>query len=174
MKPSLLENSNVLFTGVTGLIGGEIFRRLANAHEGRLWTLIRPTAERTIGERLVQRLQRSGESGSCAENVSPISGDIQKPDTDLSEDDREDILSDVDVIFHNAADTSFASHRDTAKTNIASVTHLIDLAKRCRRNPLIIYMSTAANAGSVNGRVTVPTTVPPPGRHAQAPKKHEL
>src|SRR5436190_230682 len=114
-----LRNSNVLITGVTGLIGGEIFRRLlTRVGGGYIWPLVRPTAEQTISERLVHRLGRSDDSRDIPVNVSPVAGDVQKPNWGLSRADLDEISSDVNLIIHNAADTSFVSHRDTSRTNI--------------------------------------------------------
>ena len=153
MQHHLTPASNVLLTGVTGLIGGEVFRRLlAGGHGGRVWTLVRPTADQCPAERLLTRLARSGnDAAPLPESVSPVAGDILRPDWGLSAADRDAIAGSVDVIVHNAADTSFATHRDTAKTNVEGVRRLIDFARTCRRNPLIVYMSSASNVGRVTG-----------------------
>jgi nucleoside-diphosphate-sugar epimerase len=138
---------------VTGLIGGELFRRLVDrGHTGRVWTLIRHTAQSSPYERLQNRLARGGDSGVLDTNTTAVAGDILHPDWGLSPADREEIADSVDVIIHNAADTSFAVHRNTAATNVEGVRRLIALARGCRRNPLIVYMSTASNVGRVTGQ----------------------
>lgn len=152
MQHCMTQDSNVLVTGMTGLIGGEIVRRFAtHDHCGKIWALIRPTSDRTPAERLRDRFARSGEQPSHCD-VAAVAGDILKPDWGLSPTDRVDIASSVDIIIHNAADTSFAAHRNTAKTNVEGVRRLIEFARTCRRNPLIVYMSTASNVGQVTGR----------------------
>lgn len=153
MRHGMTPESNVLITGVTGLIGGEILRRLeAKGHRGKVWALIRPTADRDPAERLRERLQRSGDDGETDRQIIPVGGDILRADWGLSPADRDEIAASVDVIVHNAADTSFAAHRDTAKTNIEGVRRLIDFARTCRRDPLVAYMSTASNVGRATGR----------------------
>ena len=153
MRNNLTPRSNILITGVTGLIGGEVFRRLlGRGHEGAIWALVRPTADRGPDERVRDRLSRSGDRGLPNSKVSPVAGDILDPGWGLSAADRDAIAPDVDLIIHNAADTSFAAHRNTARTNVESVRHLIDFARTCRRRPLIAYMSTASNVGEVNGK----------------------
>jgi nucleoside-diphosphate-sugar epimerase len=141
---------NVLVTGVTGLIGGEVYRRLlAGGHCGRAWALIRSRDGKGPQERLAERFRRSGEEPPATARA--IEGDVLLPGWGLSPSDASEVLGSVAVIFHNAADTSFATHHDTARTNIEGVRHLIDLARSCARPPLIVYMSTASNVGDVSG-----------------------
>ncbi|MDB5308083.1 MAG: lgrD 1 [Gemmataceae bacterium] len=149
----LTGDSNVLITGVTGLIGGEILRRLTGRpRNGRVWALVRPLEGRAPADRLRDRLARSGDDGSSVcESVAPVAGDVLDADWGLSTPVRDEIVADVDVIIHNAADTSFAARRDTTRTNVGSVRRLIEFARACRRPPLIAYMSTASNAGRVSG-----------------------
>lgn len=152
MRTPMTPESNVLVTGVTGLIGGEVFRRLiARGHRGKVWALVRPTADRTPTARLRERLVRSGDAPT-EECGTAVAGDILRPDWGLAPEVRDEIAASVDVIVHNAADTSFAAHRDTAKTNVEGVRRLIDFTRTCRRKPLIAYMSTASNVGRVMGR----------------------
>jgi nucleoside-diphosphate-sugar epimerase len=82
----------------------------------------------------------------------PVTGDITQPDWGLSSANRDEIAESADFIIHNAADTSFAAHRETAKTNVEGVRRLIEFARTCRRNPLVVYMSTASNVGRVTGQ----------------------
>ncbi len=151
MRYSMTRWSNVLITGVTGLIGGEILRGLAaRGHRGKVWALVRPTEQHTPEERLRERLRRSDDfSEGCSRAVA---GDILRPDWGLTGAEYDEITDSVDVIIHNAADTSFAAHRNTSTTNVEGVRRLIDFARACRRNPLIAYMSTASNVGRVSGR----------------------
>lgn len=152
MDAVLHSQTSVLVTGVTGLIGGEIMRRLSSRiGQGNIWPLIRPTEGRTISERLVQRLMRSGEDGHCAVNIHPLAGDILQPNWGLDAEDLRNVVRSAELIIHNAADTSFAAHRHPGMTNIESVRQLINLARQCERVPLLVYMSTAANVGKVKG-----------------------
>jgi nucleoside-diphosphate-sugar epimerase len=151
MDRSLDASSNVLITGVTGLIGGEVFRHLARVTRGTIWPLIRPQAESGPTARLVRRLRRSGDRSRIAPNVRGLAGDILESDWALDQADLGEVERDVDVIIHIAAETSFSPEKEVARTNVTGVEHLIRLAKRCRRTPLVVYMSTASNVGDVTG-----------------------
>jgi nucleoside-diphosphate-sugar epimerase len=167
MDRILTTDSNVLITGVTGLIGGELFRRLeTRVSTGAIWPLIRPTAEHGPDQRLRDRMARSGHDGEIAPNVRAIPGDISRPGWDMSPEDLEEIRRDVDIIIHNAADTSFDAKSDPGKTNVEGVRRLIDLARSCERTPMIVYMSTASNVGEAAGRcVTEDEGCRPENRH---------
>jgi thioester reductase-like protein len=144
--------SHVLISGVTGLIGGELLRRLTpTVTSGTIWPLIRPTADRDPEERLRQRLERSGDRREIPANVRCVPGDMLDVDWGMDQDDLTTVTENVDIIIHNAADTSFAADRDPTATNVEGVERLIALARKCRRAPLILYMSTASNVGDVVG-----------------------
>lgn len=145
-------NSNVLVSGVTGLIGGEILRALESLPTGRLWGLIRPRSEQTAQERWQHRLQRSGESLEAAldSRVVALSGDVTARDWGLENDQIDAVARDVDIIIHSAADTSFLHRTAVEDTNIQGTRNLIRLALRCRRQPLIVYISTATNVGKAS------------------------
>jgi nucleoside-diphosphate-sugar epimerase len=148
MEHVLSPTSRVLLTGATGLIGGEILRRL-DGQCARVWTLVRPRDGVGPAERLTARYSRSGEPFGPGPAVEPVVGDVSAPDWGLNPADRDRILANVDIIIHNAADTSFAAHRDTGKTNIESINRLIDLARSFPRPPFIVYMGTATSVGKV-------------------------
>ncbi|HJZ59331.1 MAG TPA: SDR family oxidoreductase [Gemmataceae bacterium] len=153
MRPRLTPDGNVLITGLTGLIGGELFRTLAaRGHAGNVWALVRPTVGRDPDARVRERLARSGDRGPPGCRLTPVAGDILEPHWGLSRADRDEIAAGVDVIVHSAADTSFAARPGVARTNVEGVRRLIEFARSCRRNPLVVYLSTASNVGRVAGR----------------------
>jgi len=151
MNPVLSPASRVLLTGATGLIGGEILRRL-DGHCARAWAVVRPRDGLQPADRLAARYCRSGNSFGPGSTVEAVPGDVAAPDWGLSPADVDRVLA-ADVIIHNAADTSFAAHRDTGKTNVESVQRLIELTHRFSKPPLIVYMGTATNVGRITGAV---------------------
>jgi nucleoside-diphosphate-sugar epimerase len=128
--------------------------------------LIRPSPEQIPEERLRVRMARSGYDGDIAPNVRVLPGNILRPGWDMAPEDLEEVRRDVDIIIHNAADTSFANKSDPGKTNVEGVRRLVELARSCDRTPLIVYMSTASNVGEVAGRcVTEDEGCRPDHRH---------
>ncbi len=150
----LTRNSNVLVTGATGLIGGEIVRRLHTISAGKIWALVRPKANADAPTRFLERMARSGESigSDINTHVEALPGEITAPMWNLAADDLDVVTSSVDVIIHCAADTSFLGDKSVQSTNVAGVSNLIELAGRCLRKPLIVYMSTATNSGKMTHR----------------------
>src|SRR5947207_700042 len=55
MDHILGEGSNVLVTGATGFIGGELVRRLETFTRGSVWCLVRPRDDEGPAERLAAR-----------------------------------------------------------------------------------------------------------------------
>jgi thioester reductase-like protein len=151
---TISSSSNVLVTGVTGLIGGEIVRRIARAGLGKIWALVRPRDEVDARARFLTRLERSEESADASpwSEVEVLSGDITQPNWDLPPGDLAQITRCVDIIIHCAADTSFLCRPHVRDTNILGAQNLVDLAHQCRRRPLIVYMSTATNSGKITHR----------------------
>ena len=150
---SLLNNaSHLLITGATGLIGGELVRDLLETSTVKLSCLVRRHPERTAEERLRERLLRSGDSCGLADTprLAAVEGDITTASLGLSPGDQQQLASEVDIIVHAAADTSFISGRRCRETNIEGVENLIAFARSCKREPLVVYVSTACNVGAVS------------------------
>jgi nucleoside-diphosphate-sugar epimerase len=139
---------------------------LSQVTTGRIWALIRATPDHLPERRLQDRLTRSGDHRAITPQVHVIPGDILQPGWCMPPENQENVRRGVDLIIHNAADTSFASHRDPGKTNVESVRRLIEFARGCERTPLIVYMSTASNVGVISGRcVTEDEGCRPDNRH---------
>src|SRR5262249_58172264 len=93
-------------------------------------------------DRLAARYRRSG-GGDPGPRVFAVAGDVTELGWGMEPNDLARVIGGADAIIHCAADTSFAAHRDTGRTNVESVRRLIDLAHRCERRPLVVYVGTA-------------------------------
>lgn len=150
----LNSNTNILITGVTGLIGGEFVRRLARRGVGKIFCLIRPRPEITAAERLYERLDRSRDASLLEEESSlvPIAGDVTSPRFGMSDEDYAEVTSSVDLIVHCASELSFIRDVSCRETNIAGMRNLIELTRSCRRDPRLVHISTATICGAVHNR----------------------
>ncbi len=149
LGPALQDRSNVFLTGATGLIGGEVARRLVDSGVGKLWTLVRPTRDASPAARLAERfgmnLLRSTHATSHA--LRPVAGDLVEPALGLSPPDADEVRNEADVIIHSAAETSFIRANSCVKTNVTGVERLLEFVRGCKRAPLLVYISTAYTAG---------------------------
>ena len=105
----LTRETNVLITGVTGLIGGELIRRLLGCEVGKVFCLIRPNPMVDIRSRLIERMQFSEDN--CAarwgESLESVAGDVVAPRFGLSDRDDARVTESVDMIIHCASELSF-------------------------------------------------------------------
>jgi len=148
----LTRESNILLTGATGLIGGELLRGLLARGIHRVWTLVRAEGELAPGQRLSRRLacgRPAPELNGCLERALP--GDMAAERLGLPRPAESALQQQVDIILHCAADTSFLGRR-CRRTNVEGMQHLIDFASGCGRDPLVVYLGTAATCGAVEHR----------------------
>lgn len=141
---------NVLITGVTGLLGGELLRELCKCNLTRITALIRRSEMQSPLGRFECRMARSGADVSdYADRTNVVEGNIVLPNWGLQANDLRDCQNNIDTIVHCAADTSFIREEIVAETNIRGTKHLIELARGAQRPPRIVYISTATNVGCV-------------------------
>jgi thioester reductase-like protein len=147
----LNEGANVFVTGATGLIGGELVRRLIAQPVGKVWALVRPGRDASPAQRLTRRLRRSGlePSDDSTRGLRAVAGNVSADQLGLGDNDYQEISGQADIIIHSAAETSFIRAADCRRTNIAGARHLIEFAGACVRQPLLVCLSTAYVSGVV-------------------------
>ncbi|NLX14352.1 MAG: NAD-dependent epimerase/dehydratase family protein [Phycisphaerales bacterium] len=148
----LTKDTNILITGVTGLIGGELVRRLLGHEVGKVFCLIRPNPMGDARARLIERLRFSADDRTDRQgrSLEPVTGDVASPRFGLSDQDESQVAESVDMIIHCASELSFIHDERCRETNITGMHNLIDLARRCERRPLIVHLSTATSCGAVS------------------------
>lgn len=151
----LNETSNVLITGSTGLIGGELLKRLISGvpkRAGSIWSLVRANDRDHAQKRILERLERSGIPAGTLdkEAFKALRGDVTKENWGLDSGDMNELSEGVDIIIHCASDTSFLYSQEIYESNVASIKNLIELAGNFKKPPLLIYISTAANVGDIS------------------------
>ncbi|HSW43993.1 MAG TPA: SDR family oxidoreductase [Phycisphaerae bacterium] len=150
----MLQGANILITGVTGLIGGELVRRLASCGVGKVYCLIRPTAHANAADRLIERFRRGRERELPREAnaVEAVPGDVTAPRFGMSDADARRVADSVDLVIHCASELSFIRDASCRQTNIAGMHNLINLVQECRRAPGLVHISTATVCGDTRHR----------------------
>ncbi|KAI8149990.1 male sterility protein-domain-containing protein [Fennellomyces sp. T-0311] len=166
----------ILLTGATGFVGKAVLWKLVQSFGpslGKVYLLIRNgsnkrskigrPADRIKSEILSNRaflaLRTSmGEAtfdSVMKDKVVPIAGDIISPDLSLSEQDRETILKEVQVVIHCAATLDYHERLDLAlETNTLGTLRLMDLADECENMLSFVHMSVSYfNANMPDGYV---------------------
>ena len=145
---------NVLVTGVTGLICGELVRTLVQQPIGRVWALIRASRDADPARRLRHRLERSGDACAAIAHTGlrAVAGDVSAADLGLEPAVRDEVRRAADIIIHSAAETSFIRADECRRTNIAGAENLVQFVRSCARRPLLVCLSTAYVSGVVANR----------------------
>src|SRR2546422_11145687 len=76
-KPIVEPSSTILLTGVTGLIGGELVRRLLRTHSAPIYCLVRPGLRGDARARLIERLHLSDDEQTSVGLAAPSPSDPQ-------------------------------------------------------------------------------------------------
>ncbi|MER6046058.1 SDR family oxidoreductase [Streptomyces sp. NPDC001793] len=123
---------NVLLTGATGVVGSALLPRLGAHH---VTCLLHETA-------------------LSAPRVKTVRGDIRLPCLGLSRSEFKEVCTEIEVIVHAAADTSFGAAPALAETNVAGTQRIIELAREAEAR--LVYVSTAFSALGADGESSAP------------------
>lgn len=140
---------NILLTGCTGLIGGELLVAL-NRHPAvdRIHCLIRATDEDHARARIRSVFALHGDDFDAA-TVTPVVGDLL--DDGLSNVLRSALGgTEVDAIVHTAAETSFSPFKnaEVERTNVTALERLLRWACALPGLRTFLYVGTAAICGA--------------------------
>jgi nucleoside-diphosphate-sugar epimerase len=132
--------ATLLMTGATGLVGGELYRRLLTTRPELRFVLIT----------------------RCPERIAPpfrdartlvLYGDLHEPELGISSMTRRQLQAEVTEIIHCAANTRFdCALAEARATNTHGTAKLLDLAKTCRNLEKFGYVSTVYVMGRSTGR----------------------
>lgn len=76
--------------------------------------------------------------------VTVIKGDLAIEGLGLSADDKNRIINEVNVIYHNAANVQFNEKvRISLRVNVLGTKSMLDLAQECKHLEIFVYVSTA-------------------------------
>ncbi|KAI0112010.1 hypothetical protein GGR51DRAFT_557191 [Nemania sp. FL0031] len=129
----------VLLTGSTGYLGRILLDALVADQNVKQ---IHCVAVRGVSRQEVQEMRR-------VDKISVHEGDLTLPHLGLSEQETQAVMSEVDVIIHNGADTSFLKTYSTLRAqNVQATKQLAEMSARTGHMVPIHYISTVS-VGSI-------------------------
>lgn len=117
-----------------------------------VYILMRPKRGKDVAQRmetlvkseLFERLRNSEFGQEQMNKIVAIKGDITEPLFGLSQQDIEQLSSNVSIIFHSAATVKFVEPLSVAvQNNVVSVENLINLASKLNNLEALVHVSTA-------------------------------
>nr|QGV11528.1 truncated FAR16 [Tetrastichus brontispae] len=142
----------LFITGVTGFLGKCMLEKLLRSCSKikHIYVLMRESKNESLEERKRNFLQHTifdrlrQECSDFQSKVTALKGDLEQEDLGLSADDKNTIINEVNVIYHNAANVLFFEKvRVSLRVNILGTKRMLELAEECRQLDLFVYVSTA-------------------------------
>jgi nucleoside-diphosphate-sugar epimerase len=141
----------IFLTGATGLVGSELLRRYA-AQGDRVYALMRAPSATALEERCTAVLADLGLDPGEAPTITPVRGDVTRPDLGLEPGLREQLAREVTDVIHCATDIHFGRPLGESRAvNLLGVVNLMDLVRRWSRVERVAHVSTAHVAGRRTG-----------------------
>jgi long-chain acyl-CoA synthetase len=148
----------ILLTGGTGFIGTYVAQRLLNEPNVEIVVLVR-AADRVQAERRLTRAWWDVPELAAAKRsrVRSVPGDVRSPHLGLTDEAYQELVRQVDVIVHAAADLRIdVSIEDLRATNVQGVRHVLELSRAIDRDhglERLVHVSTAYVAGGRSGTI---------------------
>ncbi|XP_068622040.1 putative fatty acyl-CoA reductase CG5065 [Battus philenor] len=155
MEPSVAEfytGKSILVTGGTGFLGKVLVEKLLRSCSGisKIYLLLRQKKGLSSEERLKELC-----NNKCFENLKAkqpsvfsklrlISGDILIDELGLSDDDRQELQKNCNIIFHSAACVRFDQRlKDAVNLNTTGTLRMLKLAETMENLEAFVHLSTA-------------------------------
>lgn len=143
---------SIFITGATGFLGKVLVEKLLRSCPDvkKIYLLVRPKGEAGSQERIDRILE--SELFSRVQEVNPnykeivhtLKGDIAEPFLGLSEDDRELLHENVEIVFHSAATVRFEEElRLALKLNVTGLENVLELCRNIKKLEALVHVSTA-------------------------------
>uniref|UniRef100_A0A803MKL2 Fatty acyl-CoA reductase n=1 Tax=Chenopodium quinoa TaxID=63459 RepID=A0A803MKL2_CHEQI len=152
-----LENKTILITGTTGFIAKILLEKILQIQPdmNKLYLLIRASdvqaadarlQDEVLGKELFNVLREkwgSSFDSIVSEKIRAVAGDTSDENLGLSDDQLNEMSSDIDIVINVAATTRFDERYDVALgVNTLGPKHVVNFAKACAKIQLFIHVST--------------------------------
>eukprot|EP01102_Stenamoeba_stenopodia_P018868 TRINITY_DN6998_c0_g2_i1.p1 TRINITY_DN6998_c0_g2~~TRINITY_DN6998_c0_g2_i1.p1 ORF type:complete len:806 (+),score=186.18 TRINITY_DN6998_c0_g2_i1:350-2419(+) len=139
--------SNYFLTGATGFLGAFMLFDLLREHpDSKVYCLVRKAKTLEEGKRLITdrlRYSRLKVTEEETERIVPVLGDLSKPLLGLTQQDFEDLASQIQAIYHNGCQVNgLLSYASLRKPNVESTKEIIRLAATGERLKNLYYISS--------------------------------
>lgn len=109
---NFFENKTIFLTGATGFLGKFIVEKILNScHVKHIYILLREKKGTSVKDRLkIYKDDPIFKFRTCSEALNvlvPISGDVTVQGLGISDNDREKLINEVNIIIHSAATVKF-------------------------------------------------------------------
>jgi thioester reductase-like protein len=139
----------IFLTGGTGYTGAFLLREILDRSSARVCVLARADDDATAATRVLQNLAEYGLAREGDERrIEGIAGDMSRPYLGLSRKTYLDLAARAEIIFHNAAESSWTvTYARIKPVNVLGSLEVLRLACRARIKPVHFVCSIAVYPG---------------------------
>lgn len=145
-------DTKIFITGATGFVGKVLVEKLLRSCEkiDAIFLLIRPKRGIAIEQRLRELFKNPvfnrirDKNPDAFEKVKAIPGDVGLPNLGLSDEDRNFLIDNIDIVFHSAATVKFNEDLKTAITlNTIGTKRMLEMCEKMKKIKSCVHVSTA-------------------------------
>lgn len=148
---TFFKNKTVLITGATGFVGRFlVYKILNNLDVERVYILLRGKKNKSFSHRLQEyknlELFTYLRDVQLLDKVVALEGDVCFPNLNLSSDDLEKVVKEVNIVYHSAATIRFTEPLKTAsRLHILGTDHVVSVCQSMQNFEILVHVSSIAS-----------------------------